>query len=170
MENPAEQIQLSWRRHALGAIGLELDVMDGPAVSEGAAGEILYAIQEEGGVKLRVAAGPGSDLAGWRSGYAARAPRIGAESRLTVCGVPARRQEAEVAAESATGSVRGADGAIGHIDASKPAVVAVAVAFAIAGRPVLVEWVVPADGRERYRAAEKRFFASLTCPARDGGG
>jgi hypothetical protein len=163
VESSAAQVELRWRRHRLNQIKLELDVMDGPVVSEGAAGGIRYAIQEDRGVKLRVASGTGSDLASWRGAYASRVTRFGSERRVTVCGRAARRQEADVASESATGSHRAEDGTIEHINADRPAVFAVAVAFTIAGEQVLVEWVVPAATRERYRSAEKRFLDSLVC-------
>jgi hypothetical protein len=164
----ADQIELRWRRHRLADLGLELDVLDGPEVSEGSAGATRYAIQEDRGVKLRVAAGAGGDLASWRGSYAARSPRFWRESATTLCGGLAHRQEAEVAAESATGSFAGSDGAIGHMDVNRPAVHAVAVAFTIAGQPVLVEWVVPAADRERYRDAERRFLGSITCGPKGG--
>lgn len=159
-----DQVELSWRRHRLADIGLELEVLNGPALSEGSAGGIEYAIQEDRGVRLRVASSPDSDLASWRGSYAARGATFGGVDRLTVCGAPAKRQVAEIAPESATGILRGPDGSVGHVSADKPAVFAVAVAFAIVGRPVLVEWVVPATERARYRAAEKRFLGSLSCP------
>lgn len=163
MSDASNPIELSWRRHVSDALGLELDVIDGPAPSEGEAGGIRYLIQEHGGVKIGAWSGPGRDLAAWRGFYASRDVRLGAETSATVCGTAARRQEAEVAAESATGAYRGGDGAIGHIDASKPAIVSVAVALVAGGRPLLIEWAVPASDRERYRAAEQRFLASLTC-------
>ena len=159
----ADQVELSWKRHRLVDIGLELDLLDGPPVSEGAAGGITYAIQQDRGVKIRVASGPGSDLAGWRGFYPSQAKRFGGESVVTVCGTTGRRQEAEVAPESATGIYQDPDGKIGHIYHDEPAVVSVAVAFAVRGQPVLVEWAVPAADRERYRAGEKHFLASITC-------
>jgi hypothetical protein len=164
-----EQVELHWRRQRLDEIGLELDVLDGPAISQGTAGGIRHAHQQARGVRLSVRAGPGSDLANWRGGYASRAAQFGKESPVTLCGA-AVRQEAEIAADSAVGSYRAPkDGKIGHIYSNQPALFAVAVAFAIGGELAVAGWEVPLDERERYRAAEQRFFGSLTCLKKGGG-
>jgi len=159
----SKQIDLRWRHHRSDVLGIELDVLDGPPPSEGEAGGIRYLIQETGGVKLGVWSGPGRGLASWREAYGARRGPLGAESTIQVCGVAARRQEAPVAAESATGAYV-ADGQIEHIQSDQPAVVSVAAAFEVAGRPFLAEFAVPAADRDGYRDAEKRFFAGLSCP------
>ncbi len=165
MSNGKNQVELRWRRHTIDAIGLALDInADGPAPSEGAAGGIRYLIQEHAGIKIGVWAGPGRDLQGWRDGFTPGSARLGQESAITVCGTPARRQEAQVAGQTATGVYRDPAGNLGHIDGSTPATVSVGIAFTVRGQPVLVEWAVPAADRDRHRDAEAHFVASLACP------
>jgi hypothetical protein len=143
----APKPQLSWTDQTIDELGITVPILDGAPPSRGAAGGITYLIQEQDGVKLGVWYGAGRDLAAWRGFYATpRTATFGTEESITVCGAPAARQRADVAAgETATGAVRGDDGAIGHIDGTAPAVHSVAIALTRGDTPVLIELAVPAD-------------------------
>jgi hypothetical protein len=158
---------VTFNPHQIPALGLTLPVVAGFPVSAGAAGGISYAMQTTPDVALGAWWGPGRDLAAWRGFYQpSRTATFARETAVTVCGQPARRQEAALGeVEPPTGFAVGADGQNEPIiGTGSPAEVAVAVALRVGDQAVLVEWRVRADRRAAHRAAEERFFAELRCP------
>jgi len=162
--SPAPALTLPWRPHAIDALAVELASIDGVAPSTGVAGEITYWQVEHDPVVVGAWAGPGQDLAGWRARLVNRAPRFGDPEAATVCGRPARRQEAAIAAERATGLIAGSGTVAGHLEHRVPAQVQVALATTLAdGRPLLIVWVVRADARDPLRGDEAHFLSSIRC-------
>ncbi len=104
-------------------------------------------------------------LARWRDRLGKRGRvRFEPEHSETVCGATAHRQIAIVAAApSAVGLVQSGGGTLGHIQQEFPAMVHVALGFSVAGKPVLMSWIIPEKQRTAYAADEAYFFASVGC-------
>jgi hypothetical protein len=157
-----------WRSHtptiAGATAGLTFDVVDGAPLGEGDIGSFHYVSQTSAPIQLDVWLGPDISLAWWRGRFGSRAPILGAESAISVCGRPGMRQEVSVPAEQATGVQPTADGSIGHIHSETPPEVHVAIAATTAsGTPFVVAWRIPADRREALRADEAHFLSSIRC-------
>jgi hypothetical protein len=159
------QIPVTWRRHTIPALGLELDAFDGPPAAEGSEAGITYFVQTSGPVQLAIRAGAGQDLAGWRKLYdPPRQAAFGGEAGTTLCGRPSKRQEVTVEPVRATGGFIGPDGKAVTMEHDDPRTVHVAVASRVGGQPFVAVWSVDAAQREAYRAAEEHFFVSIRCP------
>lgn len=159
---------LRWRSHtptiAGAPAGISLDVVDGTSVSEGEIGSFHYVSQTSPPVQLDVWLGPDISLAWWRGRFGSRAPTMGAESTVSVCGRPGVRQEVSVPAQQATGVHRTADGSIGHMQSEMPPEVHVAIAGTTgSGTPFVVAWRVAGDRRAALRADEAHFLSSIRC-------
>jgi hypothetical protein len=156
---------LSWRAYSITKLGITIDVVDGPdSLTEGGNGDLYYVIQNHGPIQLGIRGGKVVSLTWWRDNFGRRAVAFGPETAVTVCGRPARRQEASVPEERATGSFRGSDGKIGHMDHRVPPTIQVAIAgTTAAGVPFVAFWVVKPTQRAAMRADEDHFLASIRC-------
>ncbi|MEZ4401332.1 MAG: hypothetical protein R3B06_15000 [Kofleriaceae bacterium] len=155
--------QPAWHRQTTSWLTFELP--DPTRFEAGAAGEIQFAKGRVGAAFVNAWAGAGQDLDGWQARLVNRGPVLGPASDVSLCGRPARRQEAALTAASATGIRRTPSGELGHIEHRMAPQIAVAVAGTTAeGDPLLVTWTIDADQRQAARPDEERFFASLACP------
>ena len=160
MANPT----LRWLPHTSELLGLLLDLPAGAKPEEGAAGELSYLLAGTGDVRVGAWIGPGQELSAWRARLVNRKPQMTAEVGATLCGRPARRQEAALQPERATGIVPDSAGSVGHLEHRVPAQVEVAVAGTLPnGTQVLIAWTVAADRRDSYRTDEAHFIASIRC-------
>jgi len=134
----------------------------------------LLSYREDGGTKsiiqshdkIRIAlwAGPGQDLATWRDRLQSiYQVSFGDEQSTTVCGRPARKQEAVVSSAGATGAVVGDSGVVGHVYQDATHETHVAVAFTQKNTEVVLSWAVPTSEREEYKPDEDRLFDSIVC-------
>ena len=154
----------SWRAHPIAALGLTIDLVDGPKITEGDGGGQHYVLQGHDAVVLAVRIGNDMTLAWWRSNFGERKLAFGAEASVTICGRAGRRQEVAVPTETATGLVP-TDGGIGHIYSETPAHVHIAMSgLTSAGTPFVATWVVDAGRRDSLRIDEDHFFSSIRCP------
>lgn len=159
------QMPVTWRRHTVAALGLELDAFHGPTAAEGSAAGIIYFVQTSGPAQLSIRAGAGQDLVGWRKIYGPPCQAaFGDEASTTLCGQTAKRQEVTVEPMQATGGFIGPDGKAVTMEHNDPRMVHVAVASRIGDQPFVAVWSVNGAQREAYRAAEEHFFASIRCP------
>jgi hypothetical protein len=156
---------MKWRPHAIEALGLELQVVDGPPLAEGTADGRTWLVQTSGPAQLAVRSAPGLDLEAWRALHGPpRRASFGVVAQTSVCGREALRQEVTVEEEPpAVGSYPGEGGGIGHFEASFPRSVHVAVAVELDGVPVIAVWSVDAERRDTLRGDEAHFFSSLSC-------
>ena len=144
------------------AIGLGLELFADAEVTRWDGGVLQFAPPVEIGVWY----GADQTLERWREGAESTWPGIviASEEELTLCGVPARRIEAQIPlGEAAEGGFPAPDGGIEYRTVQPPAKVAVVAAFEHRGTPILLSWTVEAARREELRDAEQRFFATLTC-------
>jgi hypothetical protein len=161
---PMGNSTLQWQPHTSELLGLSLDLPAGAKAEEGSAGELRYLLARSGDVRVGAWIGPGQDLSGWRARLVNREPRVTIESAATLCGRPARRQEAALSPEQATGATRDSAGSLREVEHRVPAQVEVAVAGSLAnGTAVLVAWTVVSDRRDAHRADEEHFIASIRC-------
>jgi hypothetical protein len=149
-------------RATLDAIGLELELLDGAEVTRWDGGLLQFAPPVEIGLWY----GDGQTLERWRAGAESAWPGVtfAAERGLALCGAPARLLEAQIpAGEAAEGGFETPAGGLELRTEQAPAKTAVVAAFVHRDTPILLSWTVEAGRREELRAAEERFFASLSC-------
>jgi hypothetical protein len=149
-------------RATLDAIGLELELLDGAEVTRWDGGLLQFSPPVEIGLWY----GDGQTLQRWRAGAESAWPGVtfAAERDEALCGAAARVIEARIpAGEAAEGGFTTPEGGLELRTQQAPAKTAVVAAFVHRGTPILLSWTVAADRREALRAAEERFFASLSC-------
>lgn len=154
--------RVTWKPHALPQLGVRFDRIADAEPQQGVEGTMRYFVQARQPVQIALWAGPGQDLATWRSRFHPGTEFSG-ERRVTICGQAAIVQEARQAASEATGLVPEADGSLHHIQAQVPAQIHIVVAFSQRQQPVLMSWAIHPDVREVWRAEEQHFFASIVC-------
>jgi len=156
---------LVWRPYTITKLGITMDVVDGSdALTEGGTGELYYVIQNHGSIQLGLRGGTTVSLSWWRDSFGGRSVVFGAETQVTVCGRLARRQEASVPEQRATGSFRGSDGKLGHRPHRVPPTTQIAIAGTTAGGTAFVAfWVVEPGQRAALRMDEDHFLASIRC-------
>jgi|GEM_PF-2823739 len=162
----ASQSKLPWAAHTIDELKLSLDVFADKSQLVRTQGDgFVTFIHSHDPARIVVWAGAGQTLPKWRERLSSRGKvTLDAETTVQVCGAPAHEQVARVPkAPSATGLVTSGDGSVGHITQAFPATVHVAVGFSVAGKPVVMSWIIPADKRDAYAGDEARFFASVHC-------
>ena len=157
-------ITVSWLRYDSDLLGISLEIPVGVPRDEGSAGDLRYLLVQHETFQVAAWVGVNQALAAWRARLVNRNPQFATEASTTLCSRPARRQEAAVGPEEATGLVTDTSGNLGHLQHRIPAQVQVAVAGNLAdGTPLLIAWTVTRDRREAYRTDEERFIGSIRC-------
>jgi hypothetical protein len=149
-------------RTTIDAIGVALELFGDAEVTRWEGGLLQFAPPVEIGLWY----GDGQTLERWRAGAESTWPGLtcAEERTVTLCGVPGRLLEVRIPAGApAEGGFSTPGGAMEFRRVQAPAKTAVVAAFAHRGTPILLSWTVEADRREALRAAEERFFASLSC-------
>lgn len=166
--------EISWQEHEFPDAGLRLalvaaieperidrygDVYVRPGDRPGEA-DTRYLVQHAASFDLRVAVGGIATLETWReSAQLGETVEVEPPESVTACGLPATRQVARRRVPAhRTHTARAKEQTRARDKTS------IAVALTIQGRPVLVEWTIDTDQRDRYRDAEDHFFSSLRCP------
>jgi hypothetical protein len=149
-------------RTTIDAIGVELELFGDAEITRWEGGLLQFAPPVEIGLWY----GDGQTLDRWRAGAESTWPGLSfAEERsVALCGVPGRRVEVRIpAGAAAEGGFATPGGELELRRVQAPAKTAVVAAFVHRGTPILLSWTVVTDQREALRAAEERFFASLSC-------
>jgi hypothetical protein len=157
--------KMTWQTREIAPLGLTLDFLAGPAISEGVFEGVTYLIQSAGPLLLGVWYGAKQDLTTFRTGFGPQEPvTFGPEEEVRIGSQCAWRQVGTVAAgATAIGLVQGPDGLLGHISSSSIGVTHVVVAMPRRNLGVLIKWQVDTAERVTYQAAETHFFQAITC-------
>jgi hypothetical protein len=155
---------LKWRSYPIASAGVTIDVVDGSDVSDASVETQHYVLQKHGTVQLGIRIGKTMTLAWWRDNFGSRKLPFTSEVPVSVCGRPSKRQEVAVPEERATGSFKGNDGNIGHMEHHVGPRVSVAIEGTTAsGTPFVAIWSIDASERDARRTDEDHFFASISC-------
>jgi hypothetical protein len=159
-------LSLKWRQYKTPG-GIEIALFEESTAEVGSYGRIQTVSSSLPEVRVALQYGPDQTLAWLRSDMTALPAenvgvRFGVETEATVCGRPARRQEAEIPTQPIREGVF-RDGS--HRSSQAPAEHQVAVAFEVGALKFLAIWIVRASERARYENDEQHFFASIRCPS-----
>ncbi|MEZ4381871.1 MAG: hypothetical protein R3A79_11000 [Nannocystaceae bacterium] len=159
---------LAWHRVRFAEAGLDLDVVDRPHSTRawdaggGVLSQRIRLKDQTEPLSLLLRAGAGVSLEEVRRDHKGAGVTASRLARGETCGRPSEHLELYVP-ELVIECIEYADGrpsAPGYV----PPLTVVAEAFRYGDLDVVVRWTIPTALRERYRADERRFFASLTCP------